>query len=98
MTRDKNIPPKWAKDAVATKRGWVDKRTGELLKCVTGLDVKPGPKPQTTHDKTKDDMAKKKEEAKKKAAAKRKVKAAAKKKAKADAKKKAAEKKDVTES
>jgi len=30
---------KWLKDAVATTEGWVDPKTGEILKCQKGLDT-----------------------------------------------------------
>lgn len=33
----KPTPPAWAKDAVPTIRGWVDAKTGELLKAQKGL-------------------------------------------------------------
>jgi len=31
--------PYWAPDAVATKQGWVDPKTGELLMAIEGLEV-----------------------------------------------------------
>jgi len=33
-------PPPWAKDAIATKSGWMDKQTGEVLVAVSNLDLK----------------------------------------------------------
>jgi len=32
-------PPPWASDAIATKSGWKDKNTGEILVAVKNLDV-----------------------------------------------------------
>jgi hypothetical protein len=32
-------PPYWAPNAVATKQGWVDPNTGELLMAIEGLEV-----------------------------------------------------------
>jgi hypothetical protein len=36
----KPTPPVWAPDAIATEKGWVDSKTGELLLAIDGL-VKP---------------------------------------------------------
>jgi hypothetical protein len=33
-----NIPPKWCKNAIPTKYGWADPKTGELLVCVRHLE------------------------------------------------------------
>jgi len=41
MPRDVNTPPSYAPDAVATTRGWVDAKTGELLVSVKNLKIKP---------------------------------------------------------
>lgn len=39
-------PPSWAPNAVATKRGWEDPKTGELLVSIKGLEIKkPKAKP-----------------------------------------------------
>jgi len=32
-------PPNWCKNAIATNRGWVDPKTGEVLVSVKGLKV-----------------------------------------------------------
>ena len=40
MPRDLKNPPSWAPKAVATTKGWVDPKTGELLVSVKGLTVK----------------------------------------------------------
>jgi len=39
MSRNKNQAPNWAKDAIATKYGWEDPITGELLVSVGSLDL-----------------------------------------------------------
>ena len=44
MPRDMKNPPKFAPNAVATERGWVDPKTGELLVAIKGLEVKPAKK------------------------------------------------------
>ena len=31
--------PQWAPNAIATKQGWVDPKTGELLMAIEGLTV-----------------------------------------------------------
>lgn len=40
MPRDLKNPPRWAPNAIATAKGWVDPKTGELLVSVKGLIVK----------------------------------------------------------
>ncbi len=37
MAKQKSSPPAFAKDAVATVRGWADKKTGEILVSQRGL-------------------------------------------------------------
>lgn len=34
-----STPPMWAPDAIATEKGWVDPRTGEVLLAIEGLEV-----------------------------------------------------------
>lgn len=50
-------PPKWAPNAIATPRGWVDPKTGELLVSVKGLKIEEPKvekkKKKTTRKKTK---------------------------------------------
>jgi len=41
MPRDFNTPPSYAPDAIATTRGWVDAKTGELLVSVKNLKIEP---------------------------------------------------------
>ena len=40
MPRKLNEAPKYAPNAIATSRGWIDPATGELLVSVKGLEVK----------------------------------------------------------
>lgn len=40
MATDKTKAPKWCKDAVATKRGWENEKTGELYVSNTKLPLK----------------------------------------------------------
>lgn len=53
MPRDLKNPPSWAKDAVATVKGWCDPKTGELLVSIKGLELPSKPKAEKKVSKKK---------------------------------------------
>jgi hypothetical protein len=65
-------PAKWMKDAVATDRGWVNEKTGEMYKAhrdlktkiaaLTPKKAKPAPAPEPAAEAPKKKTSKKKED------------------------------------